>query len=188
MATKQRHLTFFITYVAMCIALLTVCAWISIPFSVSFTMQTFAVFLIAALSDWKQSLTAVVLYVMLGVLGAPVFAGFQAGPAVFSGATGGYLIGFACSMLIIGLSVQRWGQTRAVLLVSMLLSLAVCYLCGTLWYWRLYLSVSDRVSFFAALGICVLPFLIPDILKMMLAIALTHRLSPCLQRLDRTSR
>lgn len=186
MAIKKRNWKLQIPYVAMCVALISVCAWISIPFTVCFTMQTFAVFFIAAVSDWKQSFTAMVLYVGLGVLGIPVFAGFQAGPAVFLQATGGYLFGFVLSVLIIGLSVKRFGQKTAVLLLSMVLSLIICYVCGTIWYRQLYgRYVSDALSWWTAISVCVFPFVIPDLLKMTLAITLTKRLSPYLKKVNR---
>jgi biotin transport system substrate-specific component len=163
-------------YIAMCVSLLSLCAWITIPFTVSFTMQLFAVFWIAAVSHWKQSLTAISLYLVLGCLGLPIFGGFQGGISVLFHTTGGYLIGFFFSTLIISLSVRRFGKRTSVLTIAMLLSLLICYLFGVLWYILLYTTATSSVSVFSALCICVFPFVIPDIFKILLAIILTKKL------------
>jgi len=179
----RKDLTYHITYVAMCVTLLTVSAWVSVPFVISFTLQTLAVFLIAAVSHWKQSITAVFLYLILGCLGAPVFAGFQGGPSVFLQATGGYLIGFIGSTLIIGLCVQAVGRNKVTLLISMLVALMFCYVCGTLAYVTVYIRSDAPISLFAALCACVFPYVLPDLLKIALAIWLTAKLFPLLQRM-----
>lgn len=183
MATKRKNLTYHITYIAMCIALLTVSAWITVPFVISFTLQTLAVFWIAAVSHWKQSITAICLYLVLGSLGAPIFSGFQAGPSVLFHVTGGYLIGFVFSTLVIGLSVKHLGRTKLVLLISMLVALLLCYACGTAWYMLLYTRSGGTLSLFAALCSCVFPFILPDLLKIALAIGLAIKLEPQLLRL-----
>ena len=183
MATKKTHFIYSMAYVSMCIALLCVSAWISIPFPVSFTLQLFAVFFIAAVSGWKHSLLSITLYLLLGLLGVPVFSGFQAGPSVFFHGTGGYLIGFVISSLIISLAICWLGSSRTTLGLSMLGSLLVCYTCGTGWYLLLYHGTDRSVSLVSALAVCVLPFIIPDLLKIMLAVILARKLGPYLQRI-----
>lgn len=186
MAIKNRAIAYHTTYVAMCVALLTVCSWISIPLAVHLTLQSFAVFFIAAVSDWKRSCSAMLLYLLLGLLGLPLFSGFQAGPSVLFHTTGGYLWGFALAAPIISLSVKRFGNTLPVLLLSMLLSLLLCYTLGTAWFYHLYLHNGHNISLLGALGICVFPFILPDLLKIALAIILAKRISPYLARLERS--
>ena len=183
MATKKTHFIYSMAYVSMCIALLCVSAWITVPFSVSFTLQIFAVFFISAVSGWKQSLLSVSLYLLLGLLGAPVFSGFQAGPSVFFNGTGGYLIGFLISSLFISLSIRWLRSSRITLWLSMLGSLLVCYACGTGWYLLLYHGTDRSVTLLSALCVCVLPFVIPDLLKIVLAVTLARKLAPYLQRI-----
>ena len=181
MTSKHRHLTYNITYIAMCVALLSVCSWIAIPLTVTLTLQLLAVFFIAAISDWKQSLAAILLYLCLGLIGLPIFAGFQGGPSVLLGASGGFLIGFLSSALIISLSVRMFGKRTYVLVASMLASLTLCYALGVLWYMLLYMA-DAQVSVFSALCICVFPFIAFDIFKIFLAVSLVKKLEPYLLR------
>ena len=183
MATKKTHFIYSMAYVSMCIALLCVSAWITVPFPVSFTLQIFSVFFIASVSGWKQSLASITLYLLLGLLGVPVFSGFQAGPSVFFHGTGGYLIGFWLSTLIISMAVRWLGPSTLTLLVSMLCSLLTCYACGTGWYLLLYRGTDHSTTLLSALCVCVLPFIIPDLLKIVLAITLARKLGPYLQRI-----
>ena len=82
-----------IAHIALFTALMAVCAWITIPFAVPFTMQTFAVMLAAAVLGTRRALLSLILYLALGTVGIPVFSGFTGGFGVLAGPTGGYLIG-----------------------------------------------------------------------------------------------
>lgn len=160
-------------YIAMSTALISVCAWVSVPSAVPFTMQTFAVFLTARVLGSRRALAAVSLYVLLGAIGLPVFAGMQGGLGVLVGATGGYISGFLPAAFIAGLrhSGKRDGMVDIIL---MILGLLVCYTFGTLWYALGYLGGMEGIG--AALTACVLPYVIPDLLKILLAAAVARRL------------
>ena len=82
-------------------ALIAVCAWISIPADVPFTLQTFAIFTVCGLLGGRRGTVSVLVYLLLGAVGAPVFAGFRGGFASLIGTTGGYLVGFILLALII---------------------------------------------------------------------------------------
>ena len=181
MVRKQQQLIRKITYVAMCVAWMTVCAWITIPFVVNFTLQLFAVFLIAAISDWKVSLAAILSYLLLGLLGVPVFSGFQAGPSVFANVSGGFLIGFVAATIVIGGAVRIFGRKRIVLITSMIVGLLLCYCLGTVWYLLVFYRGGDSISLWVALSYCVFPFVLPDCLKILLAYLLSKRLAPMLR-------
>jgi biotin transport system substrate-specific component len=78
-----------------CAALIAVCAWLSVPVGqIAVTMQTFGVFLTLLLMGGKKGTLACGVYLLLGAVGLPVFSGFQGGPGVLLGPTGGYLLGF----------------------------------------------------------------------------------------------
>ena len=160
-------------YIAMSTALISVCAWVSVPSAVPFTMQTFAVFLAAGVLGSRRALAAVSLYILLGAIGLPVFAGMQGGLGVLLGATGGYISGFLPAAFIAGLrhSGKRDGMVDIIL---MILGLLVCYTFGTLWYALGYLGGMEGIG--AALTACVLPYVIPDLLKILLAAAVARRL------------
>ena len=81
-------------YIAMGATLIAICSWISIPTAVPFTLQTFAVFFVLLLLGGERGTLAILIYILLGAVGAPVFAGFNGGIGVLLGNTGGYILGF----------------------------------------------------------------------------------------------
>ena len=94
-----------LTYVALGVAVVTVCAWISIPVGdVPFTLQTLAVAAIGGIIGWKKGLLTILIYILLGLIVVPVFAGFKSGVPALMGATGGYIFGFAFAVVISGLA------------------------------------------------------------------------------------
>lgn len=181
---KERFSARDLALVAMGIALITVCAWISVPAllptGVPFTLQTFAVCLLPALYGLRLGVWTLGGYLLLGAVGAPVFAGFKGGAAALLGATGGYLLGFLFTALIVGLAVRTLGRSLPVLLGAMVLGLAVCYAFGTAWFVSVYARSSGPIGAGTALAWCVLPYLVPDGLKLTLAALLTRRLYPIL--------
>ena len=75
-------------------ALIAVCAWISIPAEVPFTLQTFAIFAVCGLLGGRRGTVSVLVYLLLGAVGLPVFSGFRGGLGALLGTTGGYILGF----------------------------------------------------------------------------------------------
>lgn len=165
-----------LTYVALSAAVITVCAWISIPAAVPFTLQTFAVCMTAGLLGLKRGTLTIVVYLLMGAVGLPVFTGFRGGLGAIFGTTGGYLAGFLLTALIVGFCSDRFGRKLPVLAVSMSLGMAVCYAFGTVWYLFLYIKNTGPVGVGTVLSWCVIPFIIPDLLKIAAASVLTVRL------------
>ena len=104
---KKKLRTVDIAYIGLFAALIAVCAQIAVPMTVSFTMQTFAVCLCAGLLGWKRSTVSVIVYILLGMVGLPIFTGFKSGVAAITGPTGGYIVGFVLTALITGALVQK---------------------------------------------------------------------------------
>ncbi len=177
-ATPVRELAF----AAMGAALIAVCSWLSIPAAVPFTLQTFAVCLVTALFGLRCGLWSVGLYLLLGAVGAPVFSGFKGGVAALLGTTGGYLVGFLFTALIVGFAVEKLGRRLWVLVFSMALGILACYAFGTAWFVWVYTRHTGPIGVGAALAWCVLPYLLPDAVKIALAAVLTGRLYPILGR------
>ncbi len=161
---------------ALFAALIAVCAWISIPATVPFTLQTFAIFAALGLLGGKRGTAAVAVYLLLGAIGVPVFAGFQGGIGALLGTTGGYLLGFLLTALIEWGMEARFGSKTGVFLLSAVLGMLVCYAFGTAWYLVVYARTKGAISLATALGWCVVPFLIPDAVKIALAVLLRGRL------------
>ena len=161
---------------ALFAALIAVCAWISIPATVPFTLQTFAIFAALGLLGGKRGTVAVAVYLLLGAIGVPVFAGFQGGIGALLGTTGGYLLGFLLTALIVWGMEAYFGSKTGVFLLSAVLGMLVCYAFGTAWYLVVYARTKGAISLATALGWCVVPFLIPDAVKIALAVLLRGRL------------
>lgn len=160
-------------YIALSVAVISVCAWISVPAAVPFTMQTFAVFLCAGVLGARRGAAAAALYILLGAVGLPVFSGFNGGFGALFGATGGYITGFLPAALIAGWKSQSRSR-RLVDIIYMTTALIVCYAFGTLWYSLVYVGGMSGIG--AALAMCVVPYIIPDALKIALAALMAPRL------------
>ncbi len=168
--SKSRLLS--IVYVAMFTAIIIVCAQIQIPFGqVPFTLQTLGVFTAAAMLGFKRGTLSVFVYMLAGLIGLPVFAGFSGGAGVIAGPTGGYIVGFVFTALIVGIMTDKLGRKMWVLVVSMIAGLAACYAFGTVWF-----SIVTKTDIWSALMLCVVPYLIGDALKIAVASVLVNRL------------
>ena len=137
---------------------------IHLPFTpVPLTGQTFAVLLVGAALGSKRGVTSLMLYTALGSVGLPIFAGGASGLAYLSGPTFGYLIGFVAAAYTVGMVAER-GLERSVQtsIVPFVLGTLVIYIFGGGW-------LSVLVGIQKALTLGVLPFLVGDVIKMMLA-------------------
>ena len=169
-----------LAYVAVCAALMAVCSWISIPATVPFTLQTFAVFCSLGLLGGRRGTAAILVYLLLGALGVPVFAGFSGGIGILFGTTGGYLLGFILMGLVYWLGERLSMDSRNVRIISMILGLLLCYAFGTAWFMFVYARQTGAIALGTALAWCVVPFLLPDLVKMALALLLSGRLRKAL--------
>ena len=177
METKNKSFqTKDLAYVALCAVLMAVCSWINIPSAIPFTLQTFAIFCTLGLIGGKRGTAAIVVYLLLGALGLPVFAGFSGGIGILLGITGGYMLGFIFMGLVYWLGERIGKGKRLVAIGSMVLGLLLCYAFGTAWFMFVYARQSGPVALGTALAWCVIPFIIPDLVKMALAILLSHKL------------
>lgn len=159
--------------VSLSAALICICSWIQVPSAVPFTLQTFAVFLIAATLGAKKGVAATLVYLLLGAVGLPVFSGFQGGVGTLIGATGGYIFGFIFSAFIVGFSSDKWKNKLLPTVISNVFAITACYLVGTLWFAFVY----GDGNFSGAFAVCVAPFIIPDAIKIILANLISKRLS-----------
>ena len=152
---------------ALFAALLAVCAWLSVPVGdIAFTMQTFGVFLALGVLGGKWGSISILIYLALGAVGMPVFAGFRGGLGVLLGVTGGYIWGFLATGLV------YWGLEKLNKPLAMGLGLVACYVCGCLCF-SVY---AGGAGFVGAVVKCVVPYLIPDLCKLVLAAKLARRL------------
>lgn len=167
MAQKSRNMA----HMALMVVLMTLCAWLTIPAPVPFTLQTFGVFCALTLLGPRRGAAAIAVYLCMGLVGLPVFSGFSGGAGQLLGATGGYLLGFLPLAGVYALVKKLRGGD----VLALALGLAVCYAFGTLWYALVY-TQSGPAGLRPALALCVLPFVLPDAGKLALALWLCRGL------------
>ena len=164
-APARRNMTRSLVLTALMAALTAICSQIQIPLPmIPINLALFAVHLSGALLGWKY-------YALLGVIGAPVFAGFGSGPAVLFGKTGGYILGYILCALIVGALSRKFAFSFKNLCLEMLLGVAVCYAFGTIWF-----MVLTGMNLATSMSYCVIPFLPGDAVKILLAAFLALRL------------
>lgn len=150
--------------------LVCLCGWISIPIPpVAFTLQTFGILLALGVLGGRWGSLSVALYLLLGLVGLPVFSGFRGGPAAFLDPTGGFLWGFLAGAFAYRLT-ERLGK-----LPAMAAAMAVCYFCGCWWFSRY-----AGTDLWTAALTCVVPYLPGDGIKLWLARSVSRRLERAL--------
>ncbi len=155
-------------FVSLGSVFVTLCAWLTLPATVPFTAQTFAVALILSVLGGKRGTVSLVLYLSMGALGLPVFSGFLGGAGILLGKTGGYLLGFfvwgVAYWLVTLRSQKAWSS-----LAGNMIGQILCYISGTVWYVSFYLTSVSTSGIVAVMAECVFPFLAADALKIILA-------------------
>lgn len=185
-------------------ALTAICSYINIPLGftpIPMNLAMLAVFLSGGILGRKYGTVSMAVYVLMGAVGLPVFAGFQSGLGVVAGPTGGFLAGYIAAAFVIGAVIEipekaassktagngtsilsspdsdskLAGISRrrktALYMIAMIAGLIICYALGTLWF-----MVLMSTNVYAALAACVLPFIPGDIIKIIAAAFLTERL------------
>lgn len=180
-------------------ALMAVCSFITIPLGftpIPINLATLGVFLTGGILGKKYGSISLIVYILLGAVGIPVFAGFKGGLGVLAGPTGGYIIGYLAAAFLTGLLVEiafrktsggaesgsrsktsGTAKSRTLRLVgiilSMIIGLAACYALGTAWF-----MISTGTGFGAAMVSCVIPFLPGDAVKIVAGALLVQKLRP----------
>ncbi|MDI6552967.1 biotin transporter BioY [Leuconostoc falkenbergense] len=147
---------------------------------VPMTLQTLIVALVASVASTRVSLTAIGLYIVLGALGLPVFAGYSSGFAVLIGPTAGYLWSFLLYAPIIGLTIKHTSNVLA-LIVANVVAVAVNLAIGTVW-----LSISTHMSATAAIAAGVTPFVLSGLIKIIVVVLATVLIRQATQKMRLT--
>lgn len=180
-------------------ALMAVCSFITIPLGftpIPVNLATLGVFLTGGILGKKYGSISLIVYILLGAVGIPVFAGFKGGLGVLAGPTGGYIIGYLAAAFLTGLLVEivfhktssgtgsgsrskttGTAKSRTLrfigIILSMIIGLAACYALGTAWF-----MISTGTGFGAAMVACVIPFLPGDAVKIVAGALLVQKLRP----------
>ena len=143
-----------LTYISLCVAIMSVVSQIAIPIgAVPFTLQVFVIALIGYFLGVKKGSVAVVTYILLGLVGVPVFASFQGGAHTLIGYTGGFIFGYLPFALMCGIPGGKWSK-----ILCGAAGLFVCHLCGIVQYMLL-----SKLSFGISFMVVSLPYLLKDI-------------------------
>lgn len=162
-------------FAAVGAALIALCAWITVPAPVPFTLQTFGVCCALLILGGKGGTLSILVYLLLGAVGAPVFAGFRGGPGALLGVTGGYLTGFLLMGLLYWLITALFKDKPWVRGAALAAGTLLLYAFGTLWFTAVYARETGPIGWGSALSLCVWPFLLPDAAKIALALAVCPR-------------
>ena len=167
MESKTKNQVHWMAMTAVMAAVLAVIAPFALPIGpVPISLCTLAIYFAVYVLGWRRGTMAVVVYVLLGAVGLPVFSNFAGGLGKLAGPTGGYIIGYIPLALIAGWFVHRFPRSRAMQLLGMVLATAVLYALGTAW-----ICVQAGYEVAAALGVCVFPFVPGDLVKIAAALA-----------------
>ena len=183
-ASQNRAFIYDLVLISVSAALITVCSWISIPIGpLPFTLQTMAILAVMMTAGGRRGTLAILVYLAMGACGVPVFAGFKGGVTSFAGPTGGFLIGFVFAALLYWLlekvlfkrlmttTVRTWifGAVNSIIFE------VVLYVTGVIWFMTVYAAQTGPVGLGTVLGWCVFPFIIPDIVKLAVAVVIGER-------------
>ena len=160
---------------ALCASFLCVFSVITIPIGpVPISLSLFAVLVVSIILGTKKAVTAVLIYILLGCIGFPVFSGFGSGLQTLLGPTGGYILSYLPISFIVATASRKYNQSKNAvpMLISCFFALIVGYIFGTIWY--IFIT---SVSLSNALRICVYPFVIPDIIKCTCAVFVSKKIT-----------
>ncbi len=169
--TLQKNNLYTLSRTAVMTAVICVLAPLSIPIGpVPISFTNLAIFLSLYLIGWKMSTISCITYILIGMVGIPVFSGFTGGIGKLLGPTGGYIIGFIFMAILSGLIIDKF-RNPAIQFLGLLAGTAVCYALGTAWF---CLEASSTLN--SALALCVFPFIPADLLKIIIAMILGPKL------------
>lgn len=154
------------------LAVLIICSIITIPIgTVPISLSIFAVFVIGAILSPITAALVCLIYLILGLVGLPVFSNFEGGAAKLFGPTGGYLISYPIMAAIVSIIVKL-GKKFPYYFFGMSTALFVCYISGAT-----YMMISLKMTLKNVLSLGIIPFILPDIAKIVLAALLAYRLN-----------
>lgn len=152
--------------------LIALLAQVAVGYPVPITGQTFGVLIVAALLGSRRGVLCVLAYLAEGLVGLPVFSQGRAGPAMFFGPTGGFLLGFLPAAYVVGALAERgWDRRAATTVLAMILGSVAMYACGLAWLSCLD-NLLGRPLGTGVLAVGLYPFLVGDLLKIVLAMIL----------------
>lgn len=166
METEKKFSITQIAVIGVMTAVICILAPFSLPIGpVPISFTNLAIYVALYVLGMKRGTVSYLIYLLIGLVGVPVFSGFTGGPQKLFGPTGGYLIGFIPMAVIAGVVIDKCMKKWYFCLLTMIAGTWVCYLIGTAW-----LAFQANMTFKAALAAGVIPFIVEDLIKMILAL------------------
>lgn len=171
-----------IVIIAMMTAVMCIISPFSIPLPftpIPISLANLIVYISCCILGSKKGMVSVLLYILIGAVGLPVFSGFSGGLSKLAGPTGGYLIGFIFCAVFTGIFVEKFEDKIYMYSVGMIIGTIICYGFGTAW-----LAFQMKLSFVQALFMGVIPYLLGDTLKIIASTVLGYTLRIRLKSLN----
>lgn len=159
-----------IAIISVAAAMICVVSPVSIPIGdIPISLATFIIYLIAAILGPKKGTISAFVYILVGIIGIPVFSSYRAGISVIVGVTGGYIVGYIPLALLTGIFTYKFKNKIWMYPIGMILGTIVCYFIGTVWY-----MFNTNNNLISSLLVCVVPFLLFDLIKIVLSSVLAY--------------
>lgn len=183
MAKKEIFSAINMVMMALFAAITCVLAPLAVPIGpVPISLTNLVIYISLYVLGWKRGTITYIVYLLIGLVGLPVFSGFEGGIGKFAGPTGGYLVGFILMSVICGIFIERWHEVSPVHvtlnMLGMILGTMAAYAFGTAWF-----CLSTGTGVVAALSLCVFPFIIGDLIKMGIAVSVGPVIGKQMKRL-----
>lgn len=170
---KEKNHIKNLTLTGLFAACFCICGPLTIPLPISpvpLSIILAVIFISNYIIGTKKSTIAVCIYILIGIIGIPVFSGFHGGLSIISGPTGGYILGYVFCSAISGIFINKFSKP-VLQILGMALGTLSAYLLGTFWF-----VFSQKTDFLSALILCVLPYILGDILKIIFSFFLGNTL------------
>jgi len=174
----KRTKTLNLVQIPLMTVIIILCSWITIPLPIPLTFQTFGIYCALLLLGGKAGTLSLLLYILLGTAGLPVFSGFSAGMGHLIAPTGGYIWGFLLCAVFYLCTEKIADKSTPLQILILSVGTLLCYTAGTLWF---VFSIFTSHSLWQAAVICVFPFIIPDLLKILFATYISKKLKPLIR-------
>ncbi len=167
---KNRKRLQSMIFISLFATLMCIGAWIHFPSAVPATMQTFVVFTALGLTGSKNTFIMLVIYILLGAVGLPVFSGFTSGIGALTGPTAGFIWGFLLGVPVFYIFEKYFSHRKSLIIIGYILYILIHYIPGALWYCYFTLERLDVSGIVSSSLVTVVPFILPDAVKLLLAL------------------
>lgn len=175
MKKKQKSVQSMI-FIALFATLMCIGAWIHFPSPIPATMQTFVVFVALGLLGSKNTFIMLCVYVALGAMGLPVFSGFTGGVGALTGPTAGFIWGFLMGVPVFYIFEKYFSHKKSLTIIGYIIYILIHYIPGALWYCRFTAGEINMAGLVSSTLVTVVPFIVPDAVKLLIAILTINRL------------